>query len=159
MAGRLYNLNVADQARTYDSGGQLPFPGVMIGNERANIGLAPDNDAKDAGVDVFANVDNGTGPQFDGPGHGIMLDLDTNSGREGYSVAGVDDSDGNIGSDVAVNDSGGRMTDESFLAVHLSGTEDHTVDGPGQEVESQPVAGPVFDGGTTGVQLVDFDDA
>jgi hypothetical protein len=160
MAGRLYNLNVADQAHTYDSGGQLPFPGVMIGNETANVSVAPDNDAGDRGVDIAANFQNGTGPQLDGHNPGVYIDLDTGEGECTFPyVGGVDDSDPNYNSDAAVLGESNQRPDQGILAVHLSGTGDHTVDGPGQEAEAQPVAGHVADGGTTGVELVDFDHA
>jgi hypothetical protein len=160
MAGRLYNLKLlGDLVQTYDSGGQLPLPGVMFGNERVNVGLAPDNDSSDVGLDIFANMDNGTGPQFDGPGRGVMIDLDTNSQNEGLSIAGVDDSDGNIGSDVGVNGDAGRTADDSFLAVHVSGTEDDTVNGVGDTTESVPQVDGLVDGGVAGTGLVNFDDA
>jgi hypothetical protein len=160
MAGRLFGLNLlGGLIQTYDSGGQLPLPGVMIGNERVNVGLAPDNDANDVGVDIFANIDNGTGPQFDGPGRGIMIDLDTNSQKEGLSIVGVDDGDGNIGSDLAVNGDAGQTADDSFLAVHVSGTEDDTVNGLGDTTESVPQIHGLLDGGVLGTGLLNFDDA
>src|SRR5918999_4260434 len=90
----LGGLGVNDQSllglvHTYDSGGQLPLPGVMIGTEDINVGLAPDNDPADLGIDIFANVAHGVGPQYDGQGLGAYLDLDTTTLNEG--LIGIDD--------------------------------------------------------------------
>jgi hypothetical protein len=163
MAGRLHNLKLfGNLVQTYESGGNLPLPGVMVGNERANVGVAPDNDPVDKGLDVFANVDNGTGPQFDGPGHGVMIDLDTNESNEGLMVGGVDDSDGHYGGDLAINGEGGSTPDDGFLAVHLSGTNDDTVNGVSETSTNVPevdgAASSVTDGGVAGTGLVNFDD-
>jgi hypothetical protein len=138
MAGKLYGLDLLGLAHTYDSGGQIQAPGVMVGNETMNFGLAPDNDPADRGFDVFANVANGTGPQYDGHGMGVYVDLDTNS--SGNSVAGVDDSDNGPGSDLAAAGTPGETADDGYLAVHLSGVGDHAVDGVGQPAEHPPSA-------------------
>lgn len=121
---------------TYDSGGQLPIPGVMVGTEDINAGLAPDNDPADLGIDIFANVGNGTGPQVNGDGTGAYLDLDTNTEGNGFFVGAVDDSDAGNGGDAAVLGNAGQTPDDGLLAAHLSGGGDHAVDGPGSAADN-----------------------
>lgn len=138
MAGRLYNLHLANLVHTYDSGGKVQLPGVMIGNENSNLGVAPDNDPADTGLDVFINARNGQGPQLNGENPGVYIDLDTGTSRGGTPyLFGVDDSDADNDFDfVLIGPSSERP--DGILGVHMSGTEDDTIDGIGQTVESQP---------------------
>ena len=155
------NQSVLGVVQTYDSGGQLAVPGVVVGNEDINAGLAPDNDPADYGVDIFANVANGTGPQVDGEGIGALVDLDTNTENGGLSggLAAVDDSDAGYGGDLAVLGNAGQTADDSLLAVHLSGVGDHAVDGLGgaadNTAENMLGVSPFDDVG--GVSVLDLD--
>jgi hypothetical protein len=128
----------------------------MIGNETANIGLAPDNDPTDFGVDIYANYANGIGPQADGPGYGVFFDIDTTS-RNGVAV-GADDSDSNIKSDIAVL--GEEIsTDDGYLAVHLSGTESNLIDGQGRTVDDTASSILGFESIVDALGLISIDDA
>ena len=151
----LSNQSLLGVVHTYDSGGQLPLPGVIIGTEDINVGLAPDNDPADLGIDIFANVANGVGPQVDGQGLGVLLDLDTASLNEG--LVGIDDSDSNIGSDLNILGNAGQTTDMNVLAVHLSGVGPHAVDGLGDVVDTGGFTDGLGIGGLLG--LLDFDNA
>ena len=151
MALELNNQSLLGLVHTYDSGGQLPAPGVMIGTEDINVGLAPDNDPADFGLDIFANVGNGVGPQVDGDGLGAYLDLDTNTEGDSVFVGAVDDSDAGNGGDIAVLGDAGQTADDGFLAVHLSGTGEHAADGSGSAADNTVA-------GVTGTSLFDVDD-
>ena len=148
------NQSLLGVVHTYDSGGQLPLPGVMIGTEDINVGLAPDNDPTDLGIDIFANIANGVGPQYDGQGLGAYLDLDTtfNDG-----LFGIDDSDSNIGSDLAILGNAGQPADDNVLGVHLSGVGPHAVDGLGDVVDTGGFTDGLGIGGLLG--LLDWDNA
>ena len=147
------NQSLLGVVHTYDSGGQLPLPGIMIGTEDINIGLAPDNDPADLGLDIFANIANGVGPQFDGQGLGAYLDLDTTSLGEG--LVGIDDNDAGPGSDLAILGNAGQTADDGVLAVHLSGVGNHAVDGIGDVADTGGFADGLGIGGLLG--LLDFD--
>ena len=150
------NQSPAGLVHTYDSGGQLPLPGVIIGNEDINASVAPDNDPADLGIDIAANIANGMGPQVDGQGLGAYLDLDTNTAGNEPFIAGIDDNDDGNGSDLAVNGQGGQTADEGFLAVHLSGIGENAVDGTGDVAHT---GGHLDDSGLGNTGLLDFDDA
>lgn len=155
MALGLNNQSLLGLIHTYDSGGQLPLPGIMIGNEDINVGLAPDNDPADLGIDIFANVANGVGPQEDGQGLGAYLDLDTTSLSEG--LIGIDDNDTGNESDLAILGKAGQTADDGVLAVHLSGVGPHAVDGVGDVLGSGGFADGLGLDGLLG--LLEFDNA
>lgn len=160
MALGLTNLlgsgqSLAGLVQTYDSGGQLPVPGVLIGTEDLNVSVAPDNDPADLGIDIAANVANGVGPQVDGQGLGAYVDLDTNT--YGGMIAGVDDNDAGNGSDLAILGHGGQTADNGVLAVHLSGIGPHGVDSAGDVVDTGGLMGDAGIGDVGMLGLLDFD--
>jgi hypothetical protein len=147
MPGRLYNLDQLGLVHTYDSGGQLPLPGVILGNESLNIGFAPDEDPSDLGLDTFANFDNGYGAQTDGEGVGFLADFDTNSNNQGLYLVAVDNNDSVDGADVTTPGDAGRNADNAFLAVRLSGFGDETTGGVEEATQSVPSTGDALDTG------------
>ena len=148
----LSNQSVLGLVHTYDSGGQLPLPGIVIGTEAINVGLAPDNDPADFGIDIFANISNGVGPQYNGEGLGAKLDIDTtfNDG-----IFGVDDGDSNIGSDLAILGTAGEPADSNILGLHLSGI--NGVEGLADVVDTGGFTDGLGIGGLLG--LLDWDSA